>query len=573
MQGFFDFVKSLGAARMAAMAAVTLALIGFFAFITMQVTAPQMVPLFTDLSVEDSSSIIKDLERQGIAYEIKNEGAIVMVAKDKVARLRMKLAESGLPKGGGVGYEIFDKTDALGSTTFIQNINKLRALEGELARTIRSLDRVQTARVHLVLPDRPLFSRDKIEPTASIVLKVRGQLEAPQVRAIRHLVASAVTGLRPERVSVIDETGRLLADGAAPEDASGASSLDERKAAYEKRLRDQVEAIVTSVVGPGHARVELNADFDLNRITQTSDKFDPEGRVVRSSQTREEQSASGDGGGGGAVSVGNELPGSKGSDGGSRDQNHKTEEIVNYEISRTTKTEVTEAGRVNRISAAVLLDGIYAKNDKGEVTYQPRPKEEIDRIAALVRSAIGFDSKRGDQVEVVNLRFADTPAVPISEPVGWMSYFNFAFTKDDIMRGAELGVMALLGLIVVFTVVRPLVRRVVTPDGMEGRAAIAGAASVAGAVGGAPVTMPGQAGMTFTSAPGSSITTASGPNVSIVGSNESVAISNRTSAMIDIAQVQGQVHAQSVQKVGELADKNPHEAVSIIRSWLHEDAA
>ncbi|HEX3858736.1 MAG TPA: flagellar basal-body MS-ring/collar protein FliF, partial [Pseudolabrys sp.] len=485
MQGFFDFVKSLGAARMAAMAAVTLALIGFFSFITLQVTAPHMVPLFTDLTVEDSSSIIKDLERQGIAYELKNDGAIVMVAKDKVARLRMKLAESGLPKGGGVGYEIFDKTDALGSTTFIQNINKLRALEGELARTIRSLDRVQTARVHLVLPDRPLFSRDKIEPTASIVLKVRGQLEPSQVRAIRHLVASAVTGMRPERVSVIDETGRLLADGAAPEDASGVSSIDERKTAYEKRLREQVEAIVTSVVGPGHARVELNADFDLNRITQTSDKFDPEGRVVRSSQTREEQSASGDGGGGGAVSVGNELPGSKGSDGGARDQNHKTEEIVNYEISRTTKTEVTEAGRVNRISAAVLLDGIYAKNDKGEVTYQPRPKEEIDRIAALVRSAIGFDSKRGDQVEVVNLRFADTPAVPITEPVGWMSYFNFAFTKDDIMRGAELGVMALLGLIVVFTVVRPLVRRVVTPEGMEGRAALAGAAGVAGAVGAA----------------------------------------------------------------------------------------
>ena len=174
MQGFFDFVKSLGAARMAAMAAVTLALIGFFSFLMIRMTTPQMVPLFTDLSVEDSASIVKDLERQAIAYQLKNDGAIVMVAKDNVARLRMKLAESGLPKGGGVGYEIFDKSDALGSTTFVQNINHLRALEGELARTIRSLDRVQAARVHLVLPDRPLFSRDKIEPSASIVLKVRG---------------------------------------------------------------------------------------------------------------------------------------------------------------------------------------------------------------------------------------------------------------------------------------------------------------------------------------------------------------------------------------------------------------
>jgi flagellar M-ring protein FliF len=555
---------------MAAMAAVTLALIGFFSFLMIQMTTPQMVPLFTDLSVEDSASIVKDLERQAIAYQLKNDGAIVMVAKDKVARLRMKLAEGGLPKGGGVGYEIFDKSDALGSTAFIQNINHLRALEGELARTIRSLDRVQAARVHLVLPDRPLFSREKIEPSASIVLKVRGTLELQQVRAIRHLVATAVNGLKPERVSVIDETGKLLADGAERTDTASGAGADERKAAYEKRLRDQVEAIVSSVVGAGRARVEITADFDLNRITQTSDKFDPDGRVLRSSQTREESSATGDDKGG-PVSVGNELPGAgkpSAANGGS-DQSRKTEEIVNYEISRTTKTEVTEAGRVNRISAAVLVDGNYSKNDKGEVAYQPRSKEEIDRIAALVRSAIGFDAKRGDQVEVVNLRFAETAAVPINEPTGWMSYLQF--TKDDIMRFAEQGVMVLLGLVVLLLVVRPLVRRIVTPEGAMagGAAGIAGAAGTAGVAG--AIGRPGAGGMTI--AGGGSITNTGGANISIVGGDESVSISNRTSAMIDVAKVQGQVHAQSVQKVGELAEKNPHEAVSIIRTWLHEDAA
>ncbi len=580
MQGFFVFLKSLGAARMAAMAAVTLALIGFFSFLMIRMTAPQMVPLFTDLTLDDSAAIAKDLERQAIAYELKGDGSTVLVARDKVAQLRMKLAESGLPKGGGVGYEIFDKSEALGTTTFIQNINKLRALEGELARTIRSLDRVQAARVHLVLPDRPLFSRDKIDPSASIVLKVRGTLEAQQVRAIRHLVATAVNGLKPERVSIVDETGKLLADGAEQNNPEGAAA-DDRKTAYERRMRGQVETIVSSIVGPGHARVEINADFDLNRVTQTSDKYDPEGRVVRSSQTREEQSGSGDSNGG-PVSVGNELPGSGaksgGGGGGSSDQSRKTEEIVNYEISRTTKTEVIEAGRINRISAAVLVDGIYSKNDKGEIVYQPRPKEEIDRIAALVRSAIGFDSKRGDQVEVVNLRFADPTAMPINEPTGWMSYLQFS--KDDIMRWAELGVMSLLGLIVLFTVVRPLVRRIVTPEGAAALAGALGAAGVAGAIGGAAggaaaggttVNMPG--GVTITGGGAGTITNAGGANISIVGGDESVAISNRTSAMIDVAKVQGQVHAQSVQKVGELAEKNPHEAVSIIRSWLHEDAA
>lgn len=563
---------------MAAMAAVTLTLIGFFAFLMIRMTTPQMVPLFTDLSMDDSAAIIKDLDRQAIAYQLKNDGAIVMVPQEKVARLRMKLAESGLPKGGGVGYEIFDKSDALGSTTFVQNINHLRALEGELARTISSLDRVQAARVHLVLPDRPLFSRDKIDASASIVLKVRGTLEAQQVRAIRHLVATAVVGLKPERVSIVDESGKLLADGAAPNDPMEGAGADERKAAFEKRLRQQVETIVSSVVGPNHARVEISADFDLNRVTQTTDKYDPDGRVLRSSQTREETSTTTDDKNN-PVSVGNELPGAAKppTPNANNDQSRKTEEIVNYEISRTTKTEITEAGRVNRISAAVLVDGVYNKDAKGELTYAPRPKEEIDRIAALVRSAIGFDAKRGDQVEVVNLRFADTTPTPINEPTGWMSYLQF--TKDDIMRFAEQGVMALLGLVVLFFVVRPLVRRIVSDNEIGGGAAAVasatGSASVATAVG---MPMPTVSAASAPNVTGSRPThnVVAGPNspstsISIVGAEESVAISNRTAAMIDIAQVQGQVHAQSVQKVGEIAEKNPHEAVSIIRSWLHEE--
>ena len=573
MQGFLDFVKSLGAARMAAMAAVTLTLIGFFSFLMIQMTTPVMVPIFTDLTMDDAAAIMKDLDRQAIDYKLKDDGAVILVPKDKVARLRMKLAESGLPKGGGVGYEIFDKSDALGATSFIQNINHLRALEGELARTIRSLDRVQAARVHLVLPERPLFSRDKVEATASIVLKVRGELEPGQVRAIRHLVATAVNGLKPEHISVVDETGRLLADGAGQDGTLGGGNADERKTAYENRLRDQVESIVSSVVGPGHARVQLNADFDLNRITETSDKYDPDGRVVRSSQTREEQTSSAEGKDGGQVSVSNQLPGARAdstNSGGAKDQSKKTEEIVNYEISRTTKTEVIEAGRIKRISAAVLVDGRYVKDAKGDMVYQPRSKEEIDRIAALVRSAIGFDAKRGDQVEVVNLRFADTMPAPFDTPTGWNQYLQF--TKDDIMGLAEKGVMVLLGLLVLLMVVRPLVRRMIAPDGMRGLAGSTGYAGVAGALGGAGVEI-GPDGKPIPGGGSGSITSGNGTNISIVNGEEAVAISNRTSTMIDVAQVQGQVHAQSVQKVGELAQRNPHEAVAIIRSWLHEDAA
>ena len=222
MQNLLEFAKTIGASRIAAMGAVTLALVGFFTFLILRVTAPEMMPLFTNLTLDDSAGIIKQLDREGVAYELRNNGNVILVPKDRVAKLRMELAQSGLPKGGGIGYEIFDKSDALGTTSFVQNINAVRALEGELERTIRTLDSVQDARVHLVIPERPLFSRDKVEPSASIVLRVRGTLEPGQVRAIRHLVATAVNGLRPQRISIVDETGSLLADG-ADDDPTGST--------------------------------------------------------------------------------------------------------------------------------------------------------------------------------------------------------------------------------------------------------------------------------------------------------------------------------------------------------------
>jgi flagellar M-ring protein FliF len=335
--------------------------------------------------------------------------------------------------------------------------------------------------------------------------------------------------LKPQRVSMVDEAGQLLADGSLS-DVDQAIG-DERRTAFEKRMRRQVEDIVSSIVGQGRARVELSADFDFNRITQTSDKYDPEGRVLRSSQTREESSASADNNG--QVTVNNELPGAQqnGNQQTARDQSKKTEETNNYEISRTTKTEVTEAGRVNRISVAVLVDGSYAKSEKGELVYKERSKDELDRIAALVRSAIGFDQKRGDQVEVVNLKFADAPVVPqLSEPSGFLGMLQF--TKDDVMYIIELGVMMLLGLVVMFMVIRPLVKKILQSDEV---------AALAGPVPALPEE-----------------------------SAQPAITAQQTAQMIDVAQVQGQVHAQSVHRVGELADRNPGEAAAIIRQWLAE---
>ena len=268
MNGVLDVVKKLGPQKLMALGAVTLALMAFFAFIIMRVTAPTMTTLFTDMNLQDSTAVIRELDQRGIKYEMRYDGGTIMVPKDQVLKLRMDLASKGLPQGGGVGYEIFDKTDSMSSTSFVQNVNQLRALEGELARTIRSIDRVQNARVHLAIPEKQLFQREKKEVRASIVLKVRGELEPGQVRAIRHLVATAVEGLKPERVSVVDEAGRLLADGAG-DSADTSVIASEKQQGYERRVRQQVEDIVASVVGRGRARVQVSAEMDFNRVQQT----------------------------------------------------------------------------------------------------------------------------------------------------------------------------------------------------------------------------------------------------------------------------------------------------------------
>src|SRR3712207_369000 len=322
------------------MGGVTIALIAFFAFVIMRVSQPAMGVLYADLALQDAGAIIRDLDAKSITYETRADGQTILVPRSDLARIRMELAGKGLPAGGGVGYEIFDKGDAFSSTSFVQGINHLRALEGELSRTIRAIGRVQAARVHLVIPERRLFERDREPPRASIVLKLRGELEAGQVRAIRHLVASAVEGLKPERISIVDERGRLLADGAQGDLALSGIAVDEKQAAVERRLRSQVEEIVAGVVGAGRSRVQVAAELDLNRVESRSETFDPESRVVRSTQTRAENQVSGNAEG--AVSVGNELPGAGAQSGSNpgRDASNKNEETVNYEISRTTRTEV-----------------------------------------------------------------------------------------------------------------------------------------------------------------------------------------------------------------------------------------
>ena len=536
MNGVVQLLTRFGAARLGAMGAVTLALVGFFAFVILRMSQPAMGVLFTDMSSSDAASVVRELDARGVRYDLKEDGQTILAPRPELSRLRMELAGKGLPSSGGVGYEIFDKGDAFSSTSFVQNINQLRALEGELGRSIRTIGRVQSARVHLAIPERRLFERDREPPRASIVLKLRGDLGAEQVQAIRHLAASAVEGLTPERVSIVDERGRLLADGTGSAAGVAGSMADEKRVGLERRLRGQAEEIMTGIVGPGRARVQVAAELDLARVESRSENFDPESRVVRSTQTRgENQSTSSSEG---QVSVGNELPGARdqaaaGAAAAPKDASAKNEETVNYEISRTTRTEVQEAGRIRRLSVAVLVDGARTRKD-GKDSYQPRSPEDLARIAALVRSAVGFDKARGDQVEVVNMPFAD--AAPEAE-VAEVSLLDSLLHpgKDDVLRAAEIGIVTLLTLIVLMVVVRPMVRRVLAPDLLAPAPALAlaGGAAVAGTI--AP---PAEGPAEVNLPPG--------------------------------LKTAGLVAAAQIKNVGDIAKSNPRETAAVLKNWMAE---
>lgn len=533
------------------MLAVTLALVGFFGFVMLRMSQPSMSVLFSDLSTTDTNAILKELDTRNVKYELRRDGQTILVAASDVPRLRLDLAGKGIPSGGGVGYEIFDKGDAFSSTSFVQNINHLRALEGELSRTIRSIGRVQAARVHLVIPERRLFERDREPPRASIALKLAGELDPAQVRAVRHLVASAVDGLKPERVSIIDERGRLLADGAQGEQGLAGLGLDERQSAIEKRVRSQVEEIVASIVGQGRARVQVAATLDNNRVESRSETYDPESRVLRSSQNRTESAATNEAQAG--VTVGNELPGAQANQnapGGPRDMSNKNEEVVNYEISRTTRTEVVEGGRVQKLSVAVLVDGTYSRSPAGEVAYQPRTQEELERIGQLVRTAVGFDQGRGDKVEIVNLRFAEAPPAPTDLTELSLMQQLMSFTREDLIRFAELGVISLLTLIVLMTVVRPLLKQVLASDKVRPMPAfMRGGAVIESENTGDP---------------------AGSRALATIGDSGTVEVDAPSERMLAIAQIKGQLKAQSVEKIGAMVAQNPSDSVAVLRGWIHE---
>jgi flagellar M-ring protein FliF len=529
-------MRNLGPIRLAVIGGVGVALLAFVVFLLLRLGGPDMAVLYADLNAGDASKITARLDQLGVPYRLRGDGSEILVPTDSVPKARITLAGEGLPSGGSLGYEIFDKSQGLATSSFVQSINQLRALEGELGRTLKGIENVRDARVHLVLPTRELFSRDRQEPTASIMLRMAGtrRLERGEVVAIQHLVAAAVPGLKPERISIVDEHGTLLARGNDP-NTPGAmlQSADEMRVAYENRVARSVEALLERSLGYGTVRAEATADLDYSRTQENHEIFNPDQQVLRSTQTVNENSEQNESDNNPSVTVANNLPAGAGqavAPQTNTSKSSRTEETNNFEISRVVKNLTREPGGVSRLSVAVLVDGSY--NAQG--VYTPRTQKELDQIDSLVKSAVGFNGQRGDQVDVVNMRF-DRPEEAKPE-------LPFGMERKELIKIAEILVLGVVGALVLLLVVRPLISRLfeAAPE-----TAAAGAAGLLG---------PGL------------LTGPMGTDLELADGDESL------DEMIDLNRIEGRVKASSLRKIGEIVEKHPEDVVAIIRSWMYQES-
>lgn len=412
-------------------------------------------PLFSNLSGEDAGEIVKKLKEQKIPYRIESDGKAISVPSDKVYDLRLSLASDGLPQGSGVGFEIFDRKN-FGMTEFVQKLNYQRALQGELSRTISQISGVDQARVHIALPEKSLFKDDEKPATASVVLRLKSgrSLSEGEVQGVIHLVSSSIEGMDPERVTVLNSRGKILSKaGAADPAGKMTSSMLEMQRNYEKAVEERLQTLLDKAVGVGKSVARVNAVFNFKQVEKFEERYDPEATVVRSEQRTEEKS--------GAATSASGIPGVQSNLGkaapaapaAASNQGSRSDETMNYEISRSTARIIEPVGTLSQISVAILVDGKYdgssASGKEAKPKYQPRSADELQKIEALAKGAVGFNMERGDQVTVANIPFQDEAQADRDGGESWWNLPIVSAVLKNMLIG--LGFLALL-----FFVIRPL---------------------------------------------------------------------------------------------------------------------
>lgn len=580
LSNLVDILKNLGPGKILALGTVMLGLLGFLTYLISSASTPGMAPLFSQLEPAEAGRILEKLDSMGIPNESRGDGTQIYVPSDRVARIRMEMAQEGLPSGGTIGYEIFDKTDILSASGSMIDINKLRALEGEIAKSIKTIHGVAAARVHLVTPKRELFSRDKVAPSASVMLKMRGssRLSASQVQAVQHLVSSAVPELGTDHIAIIDNRGTLLAKN--HDGQSGGENMLvqlDAKSAFENKLARTVETLLEKSLGAGKARVEVAADMDFDRVTINSEDFNPDGQVIRSTSNTSEDSNHQDSSGGN-VSIQNALPEQQGAGGGGKSggTSKGSQENINYEISKTIKVQHKESGSVKHLSVAVLVDGSYTAGKDGKAVYAPRPQEELDKIKLLVKTAIGFKEDRGDKVEIVNMPFTSMEIDGAVVPESMMNWIP----KVDLTRIIQFVILAIVGLVLLLLIVRPMIMKIIESNPAMAAVAAAGGLLPAQAVAGGgalpypeanPQSLGDQSNRQTTEmtdpTPGTSPTsTAGSANETQNYLSESVANAMQSGNLVG-----EKLHSENFRKVSEIIDKYPEDVVTLLRTWMYDE--
>ncbi|MBI3303942.1 MAG: flagellar M-ring protein FliF [Deltaproteobacteria bacterium] len=396
-------------------------------------------PLFTNLSPQDAAAVVRELEAQKIPYMLSKEGTVIEVPEEVLYRTRLELAGKGLPLGGGMGLEIFEHTP-FGMSEFTQRVNYLRAMQGELARTISALAAVQSCRVHLALPARSTLLGAEEKPSASVVIDLRPgyRLTTEQVQGISNLVSASVAGLTPEKVTVVDSSGRPLRPAEGEEGKSVPELLHQLKVQIEQEMEGRIETMLDPVLGPGRVVARVTVELDSRETQRTREEFDPTG-VERSKQQEVEEPT---GLAGGVPGVQANIVGGDAGKALTETPVKKSNQLVNYEIGRTTSQVVEPRGQIRRLSVAVLIDGRY----EGD-TYTSRTPEEMEALKAVVMKAVGFAADRGDQVEVVNIPFKVQP-LPEGQGAPPFDLWQWTRTPQGIRAGAGLlALLILLGIV------------------------------------------------------------------------------------------------------------------------------
>ncbi len=441
--------------RLSILVVAVVILISIVAFVLF-VNQKEYRTLFSNLSAEDAGEIVAVLQEKKIPYKVSSAGDSILIPAEYVSELRLNLAASGLPRGGGVGFEIFDNKN-FGVTDFVQQLNYQRALQGELSRTINGLDEIQHSRVHVVIPKKSLFVEKQAKPTVSVIIKLKTgrRLQASQVEGIAFLVAGSVEGLSPEEVMIVDSGGNILSAARSGSQLSKRTdSQMEFQRNVEKNLANRIQTMLEKVVGEGKVVARVSAVLDFRVMEKTEESYDPEEPVVRSLHRRSEKSSTPVSGGESTVSS------TRGFSTKFYGTDHeKTDEIVNYEINRVISKTVMPVGEVEKLSMAVLVDGVYNKNDKGVEEFQPRSKKEIETLESLVKRSVGFDAKRGDQIVVTSIPFRKVELeMGPAEGEGWKAKLHL------IVPFIKYFVSLIVFMFVLFFILRPLINFIMTKD-------------------------------------------------------------------------------------------------------------